>query len=656
MSRYLARKTTAGWCRWCLVLCAWWVATRCGSPAFCQQADEVGIGKRLDGFALRDYRGKLYTLDDFRDYPVLVIAFVGVECPLAKLYAARLSQLESQYRDRGVAFVGVDANVQDSLAELAAFARRQQIEFPLLKDADQELADRLGAERTPEVFLLDKERRVRYRGRIDDQYGISVVRARPEKPLLQQAIEEVLQGKPVSVPYDPAVGCIIGRHRRPDESSPVTYSRQIARILQKHCISCHRPGEIGPFSLTAYDEVAGWAEMILEVVQQGRMPPWHAAPEYGRFRNENRLSDQEKELIRQWVEAGAPQGDPAELPEPIQWVEGWQLPREPDLVIPVTPEPFNVPATGEVRYQYFVVDPGFTEDKWIEAAELQPGNRAVVHHILVFARRSPLDADEGGLRGFLVGYVPGLRVEPLPAGMAKRIPAGSKLVFQVHYTPIGTPQKDQSRLGLIFADPKKVTHEVMTTSVVQRRLRIPPRESDYRVEATRAPLSFDCLLLGLMPHMHLRGKSFRYEAIFPDGTREILLDVPRYDFNWQTAYRLEDPKPLPAGTRMHCVAHYDNSERNLNNPDPDRWVTWGDQTWDEMMIGYFDIAVPIAQAMNQRRIAAERARQVVQQFDRNGNAVIDQDEVPPSLQRVFQRLDLNKDGRLTEEELMEFID
>lgn len=612
--------------------------------------------KHLEPFSLQDYQGRWYSLDDFREQNLLVIAFLGTECPLAGVYGKRLAELHQRYKDRGVAFVGVDSNVQDSLTEIAAYARRLRIEFPILKDTGNRFADALGAERTPEVFLFDRDRMLRYRGRIDDQYGISVVRPAAEQRFLEKAIEELLQGKPVSIASEPAVGCIIGRVRRPDPAATVTYSRHIAPILQKHCVSCHRPGEIGPFSLTDYAEVAGWAEMILEVVEQGRMPPWHASPEHGKFRNENRLSDEEKGLLRAWVESGAPAGNLEEVPPLPQFVEGWQLPRQPDLVIPMSDKPFSVPARGEVRYQYFVVDPGFTEDKWIQAAELRPGNRAVVHHILVFARRGPLDSDEGGLQGFLVGYVPGMRVEPLPAGMAKRIPAGSKLIFQVHYTPVGTPQEDRSELGLIFANEREVSYEVVTTSAFQRRLRIPPGEQNYRAEATRAPLVADSLLLALMPHMHLRGKAFRYEAIFPDGTRQILLDVPHYDFNWQTRYILEEPMSLPAGTRIHCTATYDNSAKNLNNPDPSQWVTWGDQTWDEMMIGYFDIALPMDVARDRRRLAVERARQIMERLDRNRDGILERQEVPPAFHRVFDRLDLDGDGKLGEEEIAQSID
>jgi hypothetical protein len=240
--------------------------------------------------------------------------------------------------------------------------------------------------------------------------------------------------------------------------------------------------------------------------------------------------------------------------------------------------------------------------------------------------------------------------------MAKRIPAGSKLIFQVHYTPVGTPQEDRSELGLIFANEREVSYEVVTTSAFQRRLRIPPGEQNYRAEATRAPLVADSLLLALMPHMHLRGKAFRYEAIFPDGTRQILLDVPHYDFNWQTRYILEEPMSLPAGTRIHCTATYDNSAKNLNNPDPSQWVTWGDQTWDEMMIGYFDIALPMDVARDRRRLAVERARQIMERLDRNRDGILERQEVPPAFHRVFDRLDLDGDGKLGEEEIAQSID
>jgi hypothetical protein len=356
-------------------------------------------------------------------------------------------------------------------------------------------------------------------------------------------------------------------------------------------VSCHRPGEIGPFSLTSYDEVVGWAAMIREVVQEQRMPPWHANPEHGKFLNDARLTDVEKDQIYRWVAAGAPEGNKSDLPPPRQFAEGWQI-GEPDAVVYMRDQPFQVPAAGEVRYQYFVVDPGFTEDKWIQAAECRPGNRAVVHHIIVAI------APAGGGRGrdvgelhsdWLTATAPGGRPLMLREGMAKLVPAGSRLVFQMHYTPNGTPQEDRSCVGFKFADPQTVKRQVGTDKASTNGFRIPPGEPNHKVEAWHS-FGEDRLMLAMFPHMHLRGKAFRYTAVYPTGDREVLLDVPRYDFNWQNSYEFAEPMLMPRGTRLFCEAWYDNSEDNLANPDPTATVRWGDQTWEEMMIGYFDAA------------------------------------------------------------------
>jgi hypothetical protein len=373
----------------------------------------------------------------------------------------------------------------------------------------------------------------------------------------------------------------------------VTYSKHIARIIQDNCVKCHRPGEIGPFALTSYDEVVGWAEMIREVVDQQRMPPWHANPKYGHFINDARLSESDKQLIARWVEAGAPEGNKADLPPPKQFTTGWQI-GQPDQVIYMTDKPFNVPATGEVRYQYFVVDPGFTEDKWVKAAECRPGNRAVVHHIIVGI--VPPGATLGGgdfAGGWLAATAPGARPMLLREGLAKKVPAGSRLVFQMHYTPNGTAQQDRSSIGIVFADPATVQKTVATDKAGNRGFRIPPGDANYKVEATQT-LTRDTLVISLMPHMHVRGKAFRYTALYPSGEKEILLDVPHYDFNWQNSYEFVEPKLMPKGTKMFCEAWYDNSDENLANPDPAKEVRWGDQTWEEMMIGYF-AATPAGQ-------------------------------------------------------------
>lgn len=636
-------------------------------------AGDVPLGVSADvkvpDFELKDFRGKVHRLSERADDQIIVLVFFGTECPLAKLYGPRLARLAAEFTPKGVAFFGINSNSQDSVTEIAAYARIHQIEFPLLKDLNNQLADTVGAERTPEVFVLDRERVIRYRGRIDDQLGVGYARDKTHQEFLKNALEDLLAGRPVGVSSTEPQGCFIGKVRAVSPDAMVTYSKHIAPIFQRHCVECHRDGEIGPFALTQYQEVAGWSETIEEVITQNRMPPWHADPQHGQFANERRLSDEEKSLVREWVRAGAPEGDPTDLPSPREYIEGWQLPREPDQVIAIQDKPFSVPAEGEVKYQYFRVNPNFTEDKWVSAAQLVPGNRAVVHHILVFALptegvRDRLQELEGGRQGFLVGYVPGHVARPLPPGMAKRVPAGSQLLFQIHYTPNGSPQLDQSKLGLIFADPTSVTHEVRTMSASARRLEIPPEVANHKIEATTPRAVGECDLLNLMPHMHLRGKSFLYEAIYPDGRTEILLDVPHYDFHWQTAYRLAEPKHLPAGTRIHCVARYDNSEGNLNNPDPKRTVRWGEQTWDEMMIGYFDVAIPVEEAQREheretadRQAASEnRLQLLMQQLDRDGDGRLVPGEVPDRFRAMFERLDGDKSGGLDRDELRRVLD
>jgi len=614
------------------------------------------IGDRVESFKLDDYRGKSHSLDDLSDKKLIVVAFLGTECPLAKLYGPRLAKLDEEFASRGVAFIGINSNVQDSITEIASYARRHEIGFPILKDVGNRVADQLGAERTPEVFVLDQVRIIRYWGRIDDQYGVGYIRDEPRQQDLKLALDQLLSGESVSNPETESVGCHIGRVREPQKDATVTYANQIVRILQKRCVECHRDGEIAPFELTDYNEVVGWAEMIEEVVREQRMPPWHADPSHGEFANERLLTEDEKQLIYRWVAEGAPLGDAKLIPESPQFAEGWQLPRKPDAEFFITDKPYTVKAEGEVKYQWFSVDTGFKEDKWVKAAEILPGNRAVVHHVLAFVRKPGERRSGGGGDGHLVGYVPGLRNEPLPDGMAKLIPAGSQLVFQVHYTPVGTVQQDRSKIGLVFADLKEVTHLVKTTQAANPRFRIPPNDGNYQVEATSSPAPQELLLLSFMPHMHLRGKSFLYEAEFADGSKEPLLNVPAYDFNWQTSYQLAEPMRLTKGTRIHCVAHFDNSEKNLNNPDPTKTVGWGDQTWDEMMIGYFDIAVPIkpadkAEASKGESKKQKRVSRLFLVLDKNGDGKISRSEVPARLQRVFDRVDKDDNDEVSHEEL-----
>jgi hypothetical protein len=337
--------------------------------------------------------------------------------------------------------------------------------------------------------------------------------------------------------------------------------------------------------LLTYRDTRRHAAMIREVVADRRMPPWHADPHIGRFENDRSLSARERATLLAWVDRGAPLGDPGDLPAPKTFPDGWSI-GTPDTIIAM-PESYTVPAEGVVAIQQFRVKTGLTEAKWVQAAEVQPGDRAVVHHIFVYVDKP--DPDPSNRKKdwtCLVGYAPGDMPEVFPPGVAKRIPAGSDLLFEVHYTPIGRLRFDRSRVGLIFAR-EPVRHEAITTGIPQRALRIPPGAPNYELRASHT-FPRDVRLLSLMPHMHLRGKDFRYTAHYPDGRSEDLLSVPAFDFAWQSVYRLAEPKRLPRGTRIDCLAHYDNSSANPANPDPTRTVTWGDQVWDEMMIGFVD--------------------------------------------------------------------
>jgi hypothetical protein len=387
----------------------------------------------------------------------------------------------------------------------------------------------------------------------------------------------------------------------------VTFTKDVAPILQKNCQTCHRPGEAAPFPLLTYQQARPWAPSMKRVVQQKIMPPWFADPNFGRFSNNRSLTEKEISTIVAWVNAGAPQGDPKDMPAPPNFVEGWGIPK-PDVIFEL-PHAFSVPESGMIEYQYVILPTGFTEDKWIQAAEARPTDRSVVHHIIAYVRepgsnyfkdqkpgvffeapppKQDEKTDTSALPSdFLVGYAPGQPAEILRPGQAKLIKAGSDIVLEVHYTPNGKATSDQARLGLVFAKqtPKE---RVLTLSAVNGTFRIPPGDPNYRVDAT-FEVPREVTLVGLHPHMHTRGKDFEYRLVFPNGETQTILKVPAYNWHWQLWYNLAEPITLPKGTKIECTAHFDNSPNNPENPDPTKTVIWGQQNWDEMMVGFFNL-------------------------------------------------------------------
>jgi hypothetical protein len=366
----------------------------------------------------------------------------------------------------------------------------------------------------------------------------------------------------------------------------VTFTKDVAPIFYKNCSECHRPGEIAPFSLMTYKEARPWGKAIREKVAEGTMPPWHADPAHGKFKNDRRLSPKEKEAILNWVDGGMKEGAAKDLPPAPKFAAGWNI-GTPDVVL--TAREYDVPAEGTINYQYFMIPTNFKEDKWIQAAEIRPGNRNVVHHVIAFVAevgemargKGPFSRD--GIQG-LVGFAPGEAAINLPEGQGKLIRAGSILVLQMHYTTNGTAQKDKTSVGLIFS--KKPVQKILAGgSAMNRSFVIPAGEGNHQV-VSRYTFRQDSHITDLMPHMHLRGKDFQYKLIYPDGASKILLSVPKWDFNWQTRYELAEPIAAPKGSRVECVAHFDNSTANKWNPDATKNVRWGQQTWEEMMIGF----------------------------------------------------------------------
>jgi hypothetical protein len=387
-------------------------------------------------------------------------------------------------------------------------------------------------------------------------------------------------------------------------SAGPTFHKDVLPLLQRNCQSCHRSGEAAPMPLTTFEETRPWAKAIKQAVLTRKMPPWFADAEYGHFANDRTLSKADVDTIAAWVDAGAPAGNAKDAPKPVEFTTGWNI-GKPDVILEM-PAEYQVPASGTIEYQHFIVPTGFAEDKWVQVVELRPGNRAVVHHAAVFVRPpesrwlrqakvgepasgKQAEAGLGLMEELLDFHVPGSVPHRLEPGQAKLITAGSDLVFQMHYTANGKPATDRTRIGIVFAkEPPR--ERIFTLQIANRGFVIPPGDSDYAVDA-KLTLQDNARIIALNPHMHLRGKSFEFRVAAAGSDPKVLLRVPKYDFSWQLQYYLADPLVLGPGARIECSARFDNSPNNKFNPDPTKEVRWGDQSWEEMMVGTVDVAV-----------------------------------------------------------------
>lgn len=407
-----------------------------------------------------------------------------------------------------------------------------------------------------------------------------------------------------------AIVVLVAAQPRQMRHDPPTFYRDVLPVLQQHCQVCHRAGEIAPFPLMAYTEAKAHAQKIVHMTSTHQMPPWFADPTIGKFADDPSLSPEQIRMLQEWSKAGAPAGNKSDAPSPPHWTSGWNI-APPDDVVTMT-KPVHLPARGQIEYTYEIVPTGFTTGRWVQMSEVRPTARASVHHAVVYIRppdskwlrSAPIgvaftadDLPDAKSRreshwtdsDMLLVYAPGSSPDSWPDGMAKFIPAGSDLVFQMHYVTNGRATTDQSSVGMVFAK-EKPKQRVITLQLTNSSFLIPPGADNFEVQV-HGMLPNDATLLSFFPHMHLRGKRFEYDIVHPDGTREPLLRVD-WSFHWQLSYKLAKPLFLKAGTELEATAWYDNSKNNPHNPDPTKMVRWGDQTTDEMMVGFFDIAVP----------------------------------------------------------------
>lgn len=566
---------------------------------------EASIGAKVDGFKLKDTTGKQRTLAEFSGKKAVVIVFMGTSCPISNAYSEPLTKMAAAYAEKGVQVLGVNANPGEDMPSITKHATDYRLGFPVLKDGEQALANKLAVRVTPEAFVLDAGRAVRYRGRLDNAYASRTKqRVQPDCAELRDVVDAVLAGKSVARPVTTAFGCALVRPEPSarNTTAKVTFHRDIAPILQARCQSCHRPGQVGPFSLLTYADARSWATEIKEFTGNRQMPPWKAEPGHGEFQDVRRMEDTEIAAIASWADAGAPEGNPKDAPAAKVWADGWAL-GKPDLVLAM-PTEYSVAATGKDDFRCFVLPTGLTEDRDVVAVEVRPGNPKVLHHVLNFvdtkgaARKldasDPLpgyDSGPGGV-GFLPdgaigGWAPGNMPRFMPQGMGRLLPKNSDLVIQVHYHKTGKPEVDKTTIGIYFAK-EPVKKYVRTIPLTNFRIDIPAGEPRHQVKQTMK-LPFAATAIAITPHMHLLGKEMKVTATYPDGKTESLVFIKDWDYRWQDTYIYKEPKLLPKGTQLDLVAYFDNTSANALNPsNPPKRVTFGEETTDEMCFAFIE--------------------------------------------------------------------
>lgn len=624
---------------------------------------ETNVGRIVRNIPVTDIDGGASLRSLAAKHKALVVAFISPTCPLSGKLMPTLAAIEQEFAAGGAAFLYVDPVASDAKTAIHSAMKEHALQGPMIHDGELALAAALEAASTTEVFVIDASATLIYRGAIDDQYGIGYANNAPRNEWLRDALRAVLSGQRPRIPATTASGCAIALPVRTVPAAPAaaTWNNRISRIVQANCQECHRAGGIAPFALETIEDAVSHAGMIKKVVSKGVMPPWFAAPPEGAghslFSNDRSLPAADRDDLLAWLNGGRPAGNPVDAPVPRQWADAEWAIGKPDMIYGL-PSPVDVKATGRMGYVNIRVDTGLTEDRWVQSIQVLPTARAQVHHVLIFV----MVPDKDGRRrvrdpnNFFAAYVPGSSVLQYPAGYAKRLPKGAVLYFQLHYTPTGIATQDRTRLGLVFAKgPPR--YEVQVAAAGNPSIRIPPGEASH-TEKGVLPVLFNAQILALMPHMHVRGKSFRYELVGADNSRRTLLEVPHYDFNWQQQYRFAEPLMAPVGSRIEVTAVYDNSPNNPANPDPSKLVKWGEQTDDEMLLGYIEYVNPaenpsLASAPvnhDPLRLTGKSLGILGKRLDKDGDGRVSKEEAGPAFEKLHARLDTNADGFVTAEE------
>jgi mono/diheme cytochrome c family protein len=546
-------------------------------------------GDVVEDFRLIDEQGHSHQLSYLSDKKAIVIMTQGNGCQIVRSTVPTLKAIRDKYESQGVEFLMMNSNLQDSRDAVAKESADFGYQIPIMMDTSQLIGESMGVTRTAEVFVIDpKNWHLMYHGPVDDRLSYGVEKPKATHAYLEDALTSVLSSEPVKVASAQSAGCLvempeannIAAHAR------ISYSKTIAPLLEQKCVACHREGGGAPFAMSSYQMVKGYSPMVREVIRVKRMPPWHADPHYGTFVGDRSLTVAQAQTLVHWIEAGAPRGSgPDPLlkvkPDLAVWKHG-----KPDLIIDVPP--FDIPATGVIDYQYQRVHNPLGHDAWIAAIELHPGNKQTVHHILAFmddraVNPSPNGSRQGNIQ--VGGYAPGLAPVVFEEGTGMYLPTDADFVFQMHYTANGKAMTDRSQVGLYFLkEPPK--YPIHTGLMANFRFTIAPGEQSH-TEVTTKVWDKDAIVYSIMPHAHMRGKAAKMTAYFPDGRSEVLLNVPKYEFAWQTDYAFTQPLMVPKDTKFVWEMTWDNSAQNLGNPDPTKTVHWGDQTWDEMGVGFF---------------------------------------------------------------------